>query len=76
MQKRQASQAKRAKKAKKQRQLDPRAAAEQAALDKALQKRKGGAGGRRGGLVVVPAAIGRQAAGPNALQALRQHISR
>ncbi|KAK9864148.1 hypothetical protein WJX84_001573 [Apatococcus fuscideae] len=76
MQQRQASQTKRVKKARRQRQLDPRAAAEQAALDKALQKRRGGAGSRRGGLVVVPAAIGRQTAGPNALQALRQHMSR
>ena len=52
---------------------DPRAAALQAALSKALSaKQHKKAGGR--GMTVVASALGREAGGPDALQALRQKL--
>ncbi|KAL4431591.1 hypothetical protein ABPG77_001433 [Micractinium sp. CCAP 211/92] len=63
------------KKGKKGKGADPRAAALQAALSKALaakQRKKAGGGGR--GMLVIPQALGRDAAGPSALQVLRQKL--
>lgn len=64
--------AKVSKKRQKAKQKDPRSAALQAALAKHGAKRKG-AGNR--GLVVIPQAFGRDAAGPDALQALRSKLA-
>lgn len=63
------------KKAQKGKGRDPRAAAMQAALAKALsakQRKKAGGGGR--GMLVIPQALGRDAVGPSALQVLRQKL--
>ncbi|KAI7835433.1 hypothetical protein COHA_010662, partial [Chlorella ohadii] len=61
------------KKAAKKKVVDPRAAALQAALNKALTaKQRKKAGGR--GMTVVATALGREASGPDALQALRQKL--
>lgn len=61
------------KKAGKKKVHDPRAAALQAALNKALTaKQRKKAGGR--GMTVVATALGREASGPDALQALRQKL--
>ena len=61
------------KKAGKKKVQDPRAAALQAALNKALTaKQRKKAGGR--GMTVVATALGREASGPDALQALRQKL--
>ncbi|KAL4459000.1 hypothetical protein ABPG75_013865 [Micractinium tetrahymenae] len=65
----------RGKKAKKGKGGDPRTAALQAALNKALsakQRKKAGGGGR--GMLVIPQALGRDAAGPSALQVLREKL--
>ena len=53
---------------------DPRAAALQAALSKAVsaKQRKKEGGGR--GMLVIPQALGRDAAGPDALQTLRRKL--
>ncbi|PRW59446.1 DEAD-box ATP-dependent RNA helicase 13 isoform A [Chlorella sorokiniana] len=61
------------KKAGKKKAQDPRAAALQAALNKALTaKQRKKAGGR--GMTVVATALGRESGGPDALQALRQKL--
>lgn len=62
------------KKAARRQQQDPQAAAVQTALAKALaaKHRKKAGGGR--GMLVIPQALGREAAGPDALQALRQKL--
>ncbi|PSC76969.1 DEAD-box ATP-dependent RNA helicase 13 [Micractinium conductrix] len=62
--------------------VDPRAAALQAALNKALAKKQlkkaggGSGGGGARGMLVIPTALGRDVVGPDALQTLRAKLGR
>ena len=63
------------KRAKAKKAEDPRAAALRAALAKHGARKKGGGGSGGRGLFVVPQAFGRDAKGPDALQALRAKLA-